>query len=132
MSFDLENLISWRNAANLLDIVLVWYLVYKLIFILKGTRAIQLLQGVLIVVLMKLIAVFLQLGTIDWIINQVVRWGVVAVIIIFQPETRRGLEHLGKAGFRNRSKTLMRTGEMFVQEIDKAIQYMARRKIGAL
>lgn len=132
MSFDLENLISWRNAANLLDIVLVWYLVYKLIFILKGTRAIQLLQGVLIVVLMKLIAVFLQLGTIDWIINQVVRWGVVAVIIIFQPEIRRGLEHLGKAGFRNRSKTLMRTGEMFVQEIDKAIQYMARRKIGAL
>lgn len=132
MNFDLENILSWQNAANILDIILVWYLVYKLIYILKGTRAVQLVQGVLIVVLLKLLAVFLQLETIDWIINQVVRWGVVAVIIIFQPEIRRGLEHLGKAGFRNRTKTLARTGEMFVQELDKAVQYMARRKIGAL
>ncbi|UJF15728.1 diadenylate cyclase CdaA [Jeotgalibaca sp. MA1X17-3] len=132
MTFNIENLISWQNAFFLLDIILVWYLVYRLIIILKGTRAIQLLKGVLIIVLIKLAAVLLQLQTIDWIINQVIRWGVVAVIIVFQPEIRRGLEHLGKAGFRNRTKRKVRKGEAFVQEVDKAVQYMARRKIGAL
>lgn len=132
MTFDMENFISWQNAFNLLDIILVWYLVYQLIVILKGTRAIQLLKGVLFIVLAKFAAVLLQLQTIDWIMNQVIRWGVVAVIIVFQPEIRRGLEHLGKAGFRNRSRRTVRTGENFVQEIDKAVQYMARRKIGAL
>lgn len=132
MTFNIEDLLSWQNAFFLLDIVLVWYLVYRLIIILKGTRAIQLLKGVLIIVLIKLAAVLLQLQTIDWIINQVIRWGVVAVIIVFQPEIRRGLEHLGKAGFRNRTKRKVRKGEAFVQEVDKAVQYMARRKIGAL
>lgn len=132
MNFDLENIISWQNATNVLDILIVWYLVYKLIVILKGTRAIQLLKGLLVIVLIKLAAVLLQLGTIDWIISQVIRWGVVAVIIVFQPEIRRGLEHLGKAGFRNRGTQLVRKGETFVQEIDRAVQYMARRKIGAL
>lgn len=132
MTFDVENLFSWQNTFFLLDIILVWYLVYRLIIILKGTRAIQLLKGVLIIVLIKLAAVLLQLQTIDWIINQVIRWGVVAVIIVFQPEIRRGLEHLGKAGFRNRTKRKVQTGEIFVQEVDKAVQYMARRKIGAL
>lgn len=132
MDFDLEKIISWQNAMNLLDIALVWYLVYKLIVILKGTRAIQLLKGVFFFVLVKMGAVLLQLETIDWIMNQVIRWGVVAVIIIFQPEIRRGLEHLGKTGFRNRSARLAQSGESFVQEIDKAVQYMARRKIGAL
>lgn len=132
MSFDLEQIISWQNATNILDIILVWYLVYKLIVILRGTRAIQLLKGVIVIAVIKLAAVFLQLETIDWIMNQVIRWGVVAVIVIFQPEIRRGLEHLGKAGFRNRGSQLIRKGESFVREIDEAVQYMARRKIGAL
>lgn len=132
MNFNLETLISWENAMNVIDIVLVWYLVYKLITILKGTRAIQLLKGVLIIVLIKLAAVLLGLNTMDWIINQVIRWGVVAVIVVFQPEIRRGLEHLGKASFQNRANRMLRTGDYFVQELDTAIQYMARRKIGAL
>ena len=132
MSFDLEQIISWQNATIILDIMLVWYLVYKLIVILRGTRAIQLLKGVIVIAVIKLAAVFLQLETIDWIMNQVIRWGVVAVIVIFQPEIRRGLEHLGKAGFRNRGSQLIRKGESFVREIDEAVQYMARRKIGAL
>lgn len=132
MDFDLDQIISWQNAMNVLDIILVWYLIYKLIVILRGTRAIQLLKGVMIFALLKMGAVLLQLETIDWIMNQVIRWGVVAVIIIFQPEIRRGLEHLGKAGFRNRGTQLVRTSERFIQEIDQAIQYMAKRKIGAL
>lgn len=132
MNFDLENILSWQNLTNVIDIVLVWYLINKIITILKGTRAIQLLKGVFVIVLIKMGAVLLDLSTIDWIINQIIRWGVVAVIIVFQPEIRRGLEHLGKTGFRNRANRMVRTSDYFIQEIDKAIQYMARRKIGAL
>lgn len=132
MNFDLESILNWQNLTNVIDIVLVWYLINKLITILKGTRAIQLLKGVFVIVLIKLGAVLLDLSTIDWIINQIIRWGVVAVIIVFQPEIRRGLEHLGKTGFRNRANRMLKTSDYFIQEIDKAIQYMARRKIGAL
>lgn len=132
MNFDLDNILSWQNLTNVIDIVLVWYLINKLITILKGTRAIQLLKGVFVIVLIKMGAVLLDLSTIDWIINQIIRWGVVAVIIVFQPEIRRGLEHLGKTGFRNRANRMVKTSDYFIQEIDKAIQYMAKRKIGAL
>lgn len=132
MNFDLDNILSWQNFTNVLDIVLVWYLINKSIMILKGTRAIQLLKGVFFIVLIKMGAVLLNLGTIDWIINQIIRWGVVAVIIVFQPEIRRGLEHLGKTGFRNRANRMVKTSDHFIQEIDTAIQYMAKRKIGAL
>ena len=132
MNFDLDNILSLQNLTNVIDIVLVWYLINKLITILKGTRAIQLLKGVFVIVLIKMGAVLLDLSTIDWIINQIIRWGVVAVIIVFQPEIRRGLEHLGKTGFRNRANRRVKTSDYFIQEIDKAIQYMAKRKIGAL
>lgn len=132
MNFDLDNILSLQNLTNVIDIVLVWYLINKLITILKGTRAIQLLKGVFVIVLIKMGAVLLDLSTIDWIINQIIRWGVVAVIIVFQPEIRRGLEHLGKTGFSNRANHMVRTSDYFIQEIDKAIQYMAKRKIGAL
>ena len=132
MNFDLESILNWQNLTSVIDIVLVWYLINKIITILKGTRAIQLLKGVFVIVLIKMGAVLLDLSTIDWIINQIIRWGVVAVIIVFQPEIRRGLEHLGKTGFRNRGNRMVRTSDYFIQEIDKAIQYMARRKIGAL
>ncbi len=132
MNFDLDNILSLQNLTNVIDIVLVWYLINKLITILKGTRAIQLLKGVFVIILIKMGAVLLDLSTIDWIINQIIRWGVVAVIIVFQPEIRRGLEHLGKTGFRNRANRRVKTSDYFIQEIDKAIQYMAKRKIGAL
>lgn len=132
MNFDLDNILSWQNLTNVIDILLVWYLINKLITILKGTRAIQLLKGVFVIILIKMGAVLLDLSTIDWIINQIIRWGVVAVIIVFQPEIRRGLEHLGKTGFRNRANRMVKTSDYFIQEIDKAIQYMAKRKIGAL
>jgi diadenylate cyclase len=96
VSIDWGEVITWSNAFDIVDILLVWYLVYKLIMILKGTRSIQLLKGIGIIVLIKLAAVTLQLQTIDWIMNRVIQWGVVAVIVVFQPEIRKGLEHLGK------------------------------------
>ena len=132
MSIDWGEMITWSNAFDIVDILLVWYLVYKLIMILKGTRSIQLLKGIGIIVLIKLAAVTLQLQTIDWIMNRVIQWGVVAVIIVFQPEIRRGLEHLGKTGFRKKAKRSVNMSERLVTELDKAVQYMAKRKIGAL
>ena len=73
------------------------------------------------------------LNTVSWLMNQVITYGVIATIIIFQPEVRRGLEHLGRGSFFSRkSHTDLRKEEYMVQSFDKAIQYMSKRKIGAL
>ncbi len=64
--------------------------------------------------------------------DQVITYGVIAAIVIFQPEIRRGLEHLGRSSLFKTSKSEKHEDEVMVQSLDKAIQYMAKRKIGAL
>ena len=64
--------------------------------------------------------------------NQVITYGVIAAIIIFQPEVRRGLEHLGRSAFFKTSKKEELDDERMILAFDKAIQYMSKRKIGAL
>ena len=134
MNFDLDNILSWQNLTNVIDIVLVWYLINKLITILKGTRAIQLLKGVFVIVLIKMGAVLLDLSTIDWIINQIIRWGVVAVIIVFQPEIRRFLEQLGRGSFfvPRRFLSKMEDYENIIAEVSTAAKVLSRNRVGAL
>ncbi len=64
--------------------------------------------------------------------DQVITYGVIAAIVIFQPEIRRGLEHLGRSSLFKTSKNEKHQDEVLVQSLDKAVQYMAKRKIGAL
>ena len=63
--------------------------------------------------------------------DQVITYGVIAAIVIFQPEIRRGLEHLGRSSLFKTSKSEKHEDEVMVQSLDKAIEYMAKRKIGA-
>src|SRR5699024_11555183 len=71
------------------DIALVWFVFYKLIMIIRGTKAIQLLKGIIIVIVVWFISAILNLPTIQWIMNQVISWGFLAIIILFQPELDR-------------------------------------------
>lgn len=93
-----ESLFSWQHLVNLVDILVVWYVIYKLMMLLRGTKAVQLFRGgVIIIVLIKFVSWFFDLQTVSWITNQIINWGgFIAIIIIFQPEIRRGLEHLGR------------------------------------
>ncbi|WP_262316044.1 diadenylate cyclase CdaA [Lacticaseibacillus parakribbianus] len=127
------NLLHWSTLANLLDVLVVWYVVYRLIVLIRGTKAVQLLKGVFVIAVIKLVAVILHLQTVGYIIDLIITWSVPALVIIFQPEIRRGLEHLGRGSVLPWTRNDQHDVETrMVKELDKAIQYMSKRRIGAL
>lgn len=132
MSFDWGNLVTWRNLTDLLDILVVWYVFYKLMMLVRGTKAIQLFKGVVIIVLIKVLSAWLGLHTVSWIMDQIINWGVIGIIVVFQPEIRRGLEHLGRSSLFAANKRENEKEKKLVQALDQAIQYMSKRRIGAL
>lgn len=116
------------------DILLVWYVIYKLFMIVKGTKAVQLLKGILFIAIVTWLSDILQLRTLNWMMQQVLlNWGVLAIIIIFQPELRRALEHLGRGKFFSRTMNKEEEEqEKVIDAIVKATDYMAKRRIGCL
>lgn len=131
MPFDWSNLITTQHLINLLDVAVVWYAIYKLMMLLRGTKAVQLFKGIVVIVIIKLLSWCIGLSTVSWIMDQVINWGIIAIIIIFQPEIRRGLEHLGRGTFVHNRKQGAEEEKM-VKALDQAIQYMSKRRIGAL
>lgn len=119
--------------TEIIDILLVTFVIYKLITLIRGTRAVQLLKGMMVIVGGWLLSSYFNLETLSWLMNQAMIYGILVVIIIFQPELRRALEQLG------RGKLFSRTNQMddekitkVIGETVKAVQYMAKRRIGAL
>lgn len=120
--------------ANTVDILLVWLVIYKLIMVIKGTKAVQLLKGILVIAIVTWLSDVLNLRTLNWMMEQVLLyWGVIVLVIIFQPELRRALEHLGRGRFFSRSSiSEEEEQEKMIEAIVKATDYMAKRRIGAL
>lgn len=83
-------------------------------------------------IIIRILSEIIGLHTLSWLMNQVIMYGVIAAVVIFQPEVRRGLEHLGEVRFSARNKGAQQEDERIIQAFDKAIQYMSKRKIGAL
>jgi diadenylate cyclase len=117
----------------IIDILLVTFVIYKLITLIRGTRAVQLLKGMVVIVVVWLLSSFFGLKTLSWLMSQAMTYGVLAVLIIFQPELRRALEQLGRGKFFSRSSEPDdERMTKVIGETVKAIQYMAKRRIGAL
>ncbi|MGJ7922807.1 diadenylate cyclase CdaA [Neobacillus sp. LXY-4] len=121
------------SLADIVDILLVWYVIYKLINLIRGTKAVQLLKGIFVILLVKFISDNLGFNTLSWIMGNIITWGFLAIIIIFQPELRRALEQLGRGKFFSRSGIQEEDDQdKLVEAIVKATDYMAKRRIGAL
>lgn len=118
---------------NIVDILLVWFVLYKLIAIIKGTKAVQLLKGLFVIIIAWFLTKELGLKTMYWIMEQILTWGFLAVIIIFQPELRRALEQIGRGKLFSRG-ALQEEEERnrLVESVTKSVGYMAKRRIGAL
>ena len=122
-----------KFLANTVDILLVWFVIYKLITIVRGTKAVQLVKGIFVILLVKIISDTFHLQTLGWMMEQVLIWGFLAIAIIFQPELRRALEQLGRGRLFSRSGNQEgEDQEKMVESIIKAVDYMAKRRIGAL
>ncbi|QJC50707.1 TIGR00159 family protein [Paenibacillus albicereus] len=132
MSFFTE--MTWQNwIRNIIDIGIVSYIIYKLILLVRGTRAVQLIKGILLLVCTWAISTWFDLYTLKWLMNQMFTFGVVTIIIIFQPELRRALEQLGRGKLFARTSSLDRDQvNERIMELIKAVQHMSKRRIGAL
>jgi diadenylate cyclase len=119
--------------SDLIDILIVSFIFYQLLLLLRGTRAVQLVKGISVVVLLWIISRYFELRTITWLIENLFSVGVIAIIVIFQPEIRRALEQIGRGGFFSRHRVI-REEEVnkLVQELAKAVQYLSSNKVGAL
>ncbi len=121
------------RILDIIDIIIVSYVIYKLILVVRGTRAVQLLKGILVVVVAWALSSWFKLSTLQWMMNQMFTFGLVGVIIIFQPELRRALEQIGRGKLFSRTATEDDSDiNRKINEVLKAVNYMARRKIGAL
>ncbi|MGZ9586663.1 diadenylate cyclase CdaA [Paenibacillus marinisediminis] len=125
---------TWQDMIkDILDILIVSYFIYKLLVLIRGTRAVQLLKGILVLVATWALSTWFGLYTLEWLMNQVFTFGVIALVIIFQPELRRALEQLGRGKiFGGRSSNEKDETGRVIGELIKAVNHMSRRKIGAL
>lgn len=97
----------------------------------RETQVMNLLKGVGIFIGAKFLSSIIGLQTIDWLLGQILAWGVVAAIILFQPELRRALQMIGQNLFRNRA-IQKNPNEILIDDLKKSLKYMSKRKIGAL
>ena len=119
---------------KIIDISLVWMLFYFILKNLKNNvKMVLLFKGVLIIVILKILSDFLNLTTIGLFLEYLIMWGPLALIIIFQPEIRNILEHLGRNQLLGRHKILtLDEREKLVYEIMNAVDYLRKSRIGAL
>ena len=118
-----------RWVLDILDISLMSLILYRLLLIVKGTKAAQMLIGLGILLLASLASRYLELYTIDWLVQSFWAQIVIAMIVLFQPEIRRALAHMGEAQFLNFASA---EGLKSLEEIVRASVSLAYRKIGAL
>ena len=120
--------------TKLIDVLLVWFALYYILKNLrKNVKMVLLFKGILIIFLIKLISDIFNLVTIGYLLDYVLTWGPLALIVIFQPEIRNVLEHLGRSQLLGRHKVLtVDEREKMVYEITGAMEYLKKSRIGAL
>lgn len=116
-----------------LDILVVAYIFYKGYSLIKETRAEQLLKGIIFMIIFIPISYILKLEMLNFILNKTLTIGLLSVVIIFQPEIRRALEHLGRSAFEElHSIQDVENRNITVNEIVNAVDNLAASKTGAL
>lgn len=131
---DFQKQLASMVWSDYLDIILVAFLIYQLLKMIRSTAAMRIVKVVAAVVVLTWITDIANLHTLYFLMSQILAVGVVAVVILFQPELRRVLDHLGSVSIRK-----MLSGEKHVEQMDAVInqtvlacEVMSREKIGAL
>lgn len=125
----IELLKQHRWILDILDIAVISLILYRLLLIIKGTKAAQMLIGLGFLLLASLASRYLELYTIDWLVQSFWAQIVIAIIVLFQPEIRKALAHMGEAQFLSFTSAEELKS---LEEIVRATIALANRKIGAL
>jgi len=130
MSVEVLNNI-WVFLKPVIEIGILWFILYRILIFFQGTRAFQVLKGIIFLVVAFFVFQKLGLNTLDWLLTKFFAISIIAVLIIFQPELRHGLARLGQqhlfAVFLKEEEI-----EAIIGEVSLAVDILARRKIGAI
>jgi diadenylate cyclase len=133
MWLQMQGILSTIQLRDLIDIAIVAIVLYRLYIMIKDSRALALLKGLIVLLMATLVSKWLDLNVINWLLQKTLTVVAVALPVVFQPELRRALEHLGrgnvfkKNAFLNEEET-----EDLLEELAKAVVVLAKNKIGAL
>lgn len=134
MSEIFNNIISGVGITDVIDIAIVAFVIYKVLGFIRETRALQLVRGLLILVLITVLSDQFNFYTLNWILRNTLQLGVIALVIVFQPELRRALEYVGRSKFITPQFAQMdkERAKVITAAIIKAVDYFSSNKIGAL
>lgn len=135
--FEYVNILTFGDLVKaIIDIGIVAYIIYKLVQLIKETRAWQLVKGVIMILIATWVANIIGLQTISFVLNNTIQLMAFALIVLFQTELRKGLEKLGTSKFRSLlNMDTVRNEEEYInvlEEIADSAVYMSARRIGAL
>ena len=125
------------TLVDVIEILIISFLVYELLLWIKSTRAWNLFKGIMVVLIFVLMAAFFQMSTILWIAENTLNVGLIALVIIFQPELRNALENIGGKNILGNLIAFNKVAEEkfsnhTIDELIKAVFAMAKDKTGAL
>ena len=122
------------GMLDVLDILIVAFVFYRVIIWIRGTRAVQLIKGLAVLLLAFFFSRRFGLAATSWLLDKVMTMGLIAVPLIFQPELRRGLEQLGRGRLFAGASRLMESEDVqgMIREVVRAVQVLSRNKVGAL
>jgi len=123
--------IPWieRFLLPVIDIFIIAFAIYKVYQVISGTRAIQVVKGLALIIFAAWLAQLLRLKTVSWLLSQLVQVAVIGVIILFQPELRRMLTRLGQNRFLG---AIFKGGVDIIDTLSFSIEELSNKKIGAL
>ncbi|MFH1453882.1 MAG: diadenylate cyclase CdaA [Armatimonadota bacterium] len=136
LDFNIFSNLPWADILrNAVDILLVAVLFYYLLLLIRGTRAVQILQGIGILLFLMLASSYFKLDTVYWILEKALLAAAVALPIVFQPELRRALEHIGRRGGVFRTSIYKLDKEVLAKLIDEltwAVYILSQNRMGSL
>lgn len=129
--------LSLSNVMNIVrsvvDVIAVWFLLYYLITMFKtNMKTMQLFKGVFFILIAKLLTSILGLSTLNFLVDSIINWGVLAIIIIFQPEIRTLLEKMGQTKLSTKKEISDNEKERLMDELVNAITTLSKEQTGAL
>lgn len=124
----------WNYIASVIDIAVLSYVIYKLLLLIRGTRAVQLLKGIIVLLIVALISRLLGLYAMDWILSKIWTVLLIGLVIIFQPELRRALEKIGRGNIFNKNRSSLSSTDIahVIDELVGAAVACAKTKTGVL
>ena len=134
MSETLRNIISGIGITDIIDIAIVAFVIYKILAFIRETRALQLVKGLLVLIIITVLSDQLNLYALNWILVNTISLGVIALVIVFQPELRRALEYVGRSKLITPTFAQMDKDKVkaLTLAIIKAVDFFSANKVGAL